>query len=385
MTGMPAASGVPPDVAGPDVPTCPFLGHRDDAAPVEDLPSGEHRCYKPPTPHPVRRDIQNRFCLTARYQRCPVYRGVLATPPGPSLAQRLFGDAGVRGRLRTREGLAFLLFAMLVPAVIGIVFAVVSDNDEDPLRSSLNTTPPIQSLPTPPGQSADPDPGDAQIQSPSGEAAAAPAPSDDPAAAGEEPQRAPPAEDLTPREQLLAWDDLAEYAVGPGDTLGAIALDFGTTIEAIALHNGLADVNAITIGHILIVPVGFILPIDLEQTAAGGEQVVEEPPPQDAADDTADGADADDTGAAPPDADAEPPPAEEEPSAIPVAPDSLLAWPDIVEWEVGAGDTLFFISLDFSTTVDAIAALNSIDPSAPLQIGALLRVPRGFIEPIGEG
>ena len=383
MTGMPAASGVPPDVAGPDVPTCPFLGHRDDAAPVEDLPSSEHRCYKPPTPHPVRRDIQNRFCLTGRYQRCPVYRGVLATPPGPSLAQRLFGDAGVRGRLRTREGLAFLLFAMLVPAVIGIVFAVVSDNDEDPLRSSLNTAPPIQSLPTPPGQSADPDPGDAQIQSPSGEAAAAPAPSDDPAAAGEEPQRAPPAEDLTPREQLLAWDDLTEYVVGPGDNLGAIALDFGTTIEAIALHNGLADVNAITIGQVLAVPVGFILPIDLEQTAAGGEQVVEDPPPPDAADDTADGADADDIGAAPPDA--EPPPAEEEPSAIPVAPDSLLAWPDIVEWEVDAGDTLFFISQDFSTTVDAIAALNSIDPSAPLQIGALLRVPRGFLEPIGEG
>ena len=383
---MPAGPRVPPDVAAPDVPTCPFLGHRDDAALVDDLPSGEHRCYKPPTPHPVRRDIQNRFCLTGRYQRCPVYRGVLATPPGPSLAQRLFGDAGVIGRLRTREGIAFLLFAMLVPAVIGIVFAVVSDNDEDPLLSSLNTDPPVQSLPTPPGQPADPQPGDAQIQSVQGGAAAAPAPSDDPAAAGEEPQSAPAAEDLTPREQLLAWDDVTEYAVGPGDNLGAIARDFGTTIEAIALYNGLADINAITVGQVLSVPVGFTLPIDLQQTSAGGEQVVEEPPPQGAADDTADGADSGDgTDTAPPDGEAEPPPAEEEPPAIPVAPDSLLAWPDIVEWEVGPGDTLFLISLEFSTTVDAIAALNSIDPSAPLQIGALLRVPRGFLEPIGEG
>ena len=65
---------------------------------------------------------------------------------------------------------------------------------------------------------------------------------------------------------------------------------------------------------------------------------------------------------------------------MPTATESLLAWTDVIEWVVEPGDTLFLISQEFVTTVDAIAALNGIDPAVPILIGQVLRVPQGFLE-----
>ena len=44
------------------------------------------------------------------------------------------------------------------------------------------------------------------------------------------------------------------YIVQPGDTLSALALDFGTTIEDLMAANGLTDANAIQVGQPLIIP-----------------------------------------------------------------------------------------------------------------------------------
>ncbi len=44
------------------------------------------------------------------------------------------------------------------------------------------------------------------------------------------------------------------YIVQPGDTLSALALDFGTTIEDLMAANGLTDPNAIQVGQPLIIP-----------------------------------------------------------------------------------------------------------------------------------
>ena len=325
------------------MPACPFVGRVDDPALVGTMAAAEHRCYKPPSPHRVRTDVQGRFCLSARYQRCPVYRGVLAAPPGPSLNERLF-QGGVLRFLGTREGLAFVFFAMLIPAAIGVAFAVIDDDGTDPPApsdpvslSDISAQPGTDAIdPTLPAASAE----DAQA------AAQTVVPVDEPAAeapAQAEPEVVEPDPNLSPREQLLAWTNLTERDVQPGDNLGVIAAEYDTTIEAIAVYNGIDDINNIAIGQRLIVPIGFTTPVEIQQTSSGTDG----PPP----------------------------------AVLPTPSDALLAWPDVVEWAVGPGDSLFLISIDFATSVDAIAALNSIDPATPLQVGQLLQIPQGFLEP----
>lgn len=46
------------------------------------------------------------------------------------------------------------------------------------------------------------------------------------------------------------------YTVQPGDTLGAIAQQFGVTVEAIAAANGIEDPDFIDVGQVLVIPDG---------------------------------------------------------------------------------------------------------------------------------
>ena len=424
-------SAEPRSIGGSDstaMPVCPFVGRRNDPALVEAMPDGEHRCYKPPSPHRIRSDIQGRFCLSARYQRCPVYRGVVAHPPGPSLSERIFGG-GLLELIRSPMGLAFIFFAMLIPAAIGVWFAVLDDDDEpadaqsavtdadeeadadaeaeapaapaddgedDGAQAAAQATPPDEAEQATAEQSgggqqataqATAEEQSAEDQSAGDQAADAPA-AEEQADAPEQPA-AEPDPDLTPRERLFNWTDLVEHVVESGDSLGAIAAVYGTTVEALAVFNGIADVNSITIGQVIAVPVGFTEDVGFESAAPAAVAVEEAPPAAeddgaddagetDETDDTGDTADTgetddttDDTG------DAEPEP---ESDAVPTATDSLLAWTDVIEWVVEPGDTLFLISQEFVTTVDAIAALNGIDPAVPILIGQVLRVPQGFLE-----
>ena len=424
-------SAEPRSIGGSDstaMPVCPFVGRRNDPALVEAMPDSEHRCYKPPSAHRIRSDIQGRFCLSARYQRCPVYRGVVAHPPGPSLSERIFGG-GLLELIRSPMGLAFIFFAMLIPAAIGVGYAILDDDDEpadaqsavagadadaqadaaaddvaaeapaapaddgddDGAQAAAQATPPAAAEQTTAAQSGGGQQATAQAaaeeqsaeeQSAGDQATDAPA-AEEQADAPEQPA-AEPDPDLTPRERLFNWTDLLEHVVESGDSLGAIAAVYGTTVEALAVFNGIADVNAITIGQVIAVPVGFTE--DLDFVPAAPAAVVEEAPPaaEDDGADTGDTGEADDTGdagetdeTAGDTGDAEPEP---EADAVPTATESLLAWTDVVEWVVQPGDTLFLIAQDFSTTVDALAALNGIDPALPILIGQVLRVPRGFLE-----
>ncbi len=428
-------SAEPRSIGGSDstaMPVCPFVGRRNDPALVEAMPDSEHRCYKPPSAHRIRSDIQGRFCLSARYQRCPVYRGVVAHPPGPSLSERIFGG-GLLELIRSPMGLAFIFFAMLIPAAIGVGYAILDDDDEpaDAQSAVAGADADAQAdadaddvaaaeAPAAPADDGDDDGAQAAAQatppaaaeqataaqSGGGQQATAQAAAEEQSAeeqsAGEQATDAPAAEeqaaepaqpaaepdpDLTPRERLFNWTDLLEHVVEAGDSLGAIAAVYGTTVEALAVFNGIADVNAITIGQVIAVPVGFTE--DLDFVPAAPAAVVEEAPPaaEDDGADTGDAGETDDSGdtgdtgetdeTAGDTGDAEPEP---EADAAPTATESLLAWTDVVEWVVQPGDTLFLIAQDFSTTVDALAALNGIDPAVPILIGQVLRVPRGFLE-----
>jgi len=46
------------------------------------------------------------------------------------------------------------------------------------------------------------------------------------------------------------------YEVKPGDTLGSIALDYDVSVEDIMAANGLTDPNALSVGQLLVIPIG---------------------------------------------------------------------------------------------------------------------------------
>lgn len=426
--------GEPREVGGSDsvaMPVCPFVGRQSDPALVEAMPDGEHRCYKPPSPHRIRSDIQGRFCLSARYQRCPVYRGVVAHPPGPSLSERIFGG-GLLGLITSPHGLAFIFFAMLIPAAIGVGFAILDDDDPaaeqaaavadadgDAATDAAQQTPPAEAggdAPAPAEEGTAPSAEDGQAaagQEGAGQAAAGEQAAGEQAAgeqapgeqaageqadeqAGEQAAASPPAADAeepqTARERLFNWTDLTEHVVEAGDSLGAIAAVYGTTVEALAVFNGIADVNTIQVGQVLGVPIGFTEDLDFLPAAADATGDSPAPEEEGAADDpggtdVTDGSEAptgtEDTDATD-DADGgtDDGAGDAAPDDAPAATESLLGWTDVVEWTVASGDTLFLIAQELSTTVDAIAALNGIDPADPILIGQVLRVPRGFLDPI---
>ena len=66
-------------------------------------------------------------------------------------------------------------------------------------------------------------------------------------------------------QPAVAQDGATTYTVVAGDTLGAIASQFGTTISALTAANGLADPNALRVGQELIIPP----PAPAEEAVAG--------------------------------------------------------------------------------------------------------------------
>lgn len=112
----------------------------------------------------------------------------------------------------------------------------------------------------------------------------------------------------------------AQYTVRAGDTVGHVALRYGTTVAAITQANGLDARAFIRIGQVLTIP-----------------------------------------GAS---------------SAAPIAPAAPAAAPSTTAgYTVVRGDTLTAIARAHGTTVAALAALNGIKASAILRIGQTLSVP----------
>lgn len=321
---------------------CPRLGLRDDPSTAAAYAYAEHVCYEPSRPASIHPDIQTRFCLAGRYPRCPVYQGIEKRPP--RAPWRL-------PKLDRRQVLVGLVFVVLVPATIGALAALL-DNDGPGTPVQAVATVPDTRLIEPAAQTNDPA-ADATTPASGGLADE----SDDSVVAD-----VTSAVELSPREQLSAWESVADWEVQAGDSLGAIAREFGTTVEAIAVYNGIENTDTVFIGQVLQVPVGFTLTLDPEETVAG--------------------ADAAATGDEPV---ATSEPAEPAPPPLVLSEEAvaeLLAWPDLVAYEVKDGDSLFAIAGDFGTTVEAIAVLNDLNPNNALPIGAVVRVPQGFTTPL---
>ena len=121
----------------------------------------------------------------------------------------------------------------------------------------------------------------------------------------------------------------ATYEVEAGDSLHAIAAEFGVSTEALAAANGLSLNGFLRRGQVLTIP------------------------------------DADQSGA------------DVAPTESTVAPDRTTVSPAATTYTVQAGDSLWSIAKAFGTTIEALAAANGLNPAAFLARDQVLVIPGG--------
>jgi soluble lytic murein transglycosylase-like protein len=144
------------------------------------------------------------------------------------------------------------------------------------------------------------------------------------------------------------------HVVQPGETLWSIAAANNLTTRTVAAFNGLSEDSQVVLGSTIQVPTTVEGYAALQQAGLA---------PADPAQATAS------TAAAPATA----------PVAAPATPAAAPAPQG--HYKVREGDTLGGLAASSGVSVDAMAAMNGIDPSAPLLIGTLLKLPAGAPPP----
>ena len=179
------------------------------------------------------------------------------------------------------------------------------------------------------------------------------------------PAVAAAAEPATPEERLSAWGEMVQVTIVGGDSVWALAFEYGTTVEAIALVNGLTDPTALSIGDVLMIPSGFTEPLSPAETAAADDAAV--------SGSAAGSVGAGSTGTAA---------VSQTAFAPPPAGTALTDWPNLVSWTIQPGDSLSVLATTFDTTAEAIMALNGISDPNLLYAGTELSIPVGYSDAV---
>jgi LysM repeat protein len=240
---------------------CPLLGLASDRRSAIDGVDGAHRCHAEELPMPLERQMQSQLCLTPAHERCERYLAHLARAGRTVSTRAAIGDGlvstrlllapepawrGIAGRARRapRGSLIAAATATLAVGVGGIALAAAVVDGRIALGDATATpspSTPASATPSspPPTATVTPEPSVAPsptvVPSPVVTPAPTPAPTPVPTA--------PP----TPAPQQT-------YVVQEGDTLAAIAQQFGTTVEALQSANGISDPDEILIGQVLVIP-----------------------------------------------------------------------------------------------------------------------------------
>ena len=231
---------------------CPFLLAQGGGWRL-DLPTREHRCGAVSPPAPLSPEKQTRLCLTRSHAACATYlasttarQARLGTPVsdratrwGLARTTTVIEDAG---GLRARV-LASLLDRRKWPAVPAVLLVTtlftlaLSGFRAGDSNSAAATAGPTRSAALPAATkrpsarpSVTPDPDPAPTAPPTAAPTAAPTPTPAPA------------------------ENFRTYVVVSGDTLSAIAGEFGTTSRAIADLNGITVNSTLRIGQVLRIP-----------------------------------------------------------------------------------------------------------------------------------
>ncbi len=230
---------------------CPYLALGDDGRSVVDGYDPDHACHAVRPAIAVDRTLQVQLCLTESHPRCERLVAAQQTlaagssrRPAPDLVflrSRLVlrpeGGWGTRvrrplrsaTRRRGRIGVVVLIVLLALGATVTAAIYGAWIGPNLPPASSFSPTPSSATGSSSPQASAAAT--TSSEPSPSSTASASPVASPTPAAS-----------------QLT-------YEVQPGDTLNAIALQFGVSLEALRAVNGITDPdNVIVPGQVLIIP-----------------------------------------------------------------------------------------------------------------------------------
>jgi LysM repeat protein len=238
---------------------CPLLGLVGDRRSVVDGVDASHRCHAETPPPPLSRQEQAQLCLTPAHPRCERYLRHVAASSGGVPGRLPIGDGlvstrmvltptpawrGIAGRARRapRGPLVIGAGAALVLGAAGIAVASgVIGPGEAGASPTASVSPSSSPSPTvSPTPTATPRPTPSPTVVPTSAPTAVPTPVPTPVATPAPTPPPPPAQ--------------TTYVVQEGDTLAAIAQQFGTTVEALQAANGIEDPDEIVIGQVLVIP-----------------------------------------------------------------------------------------------------------------------------------
>jgi LysM repeat protein len=227
---------------------CPFLVAASGGWRLA-VPSREHRCGAVNPPSPLSPQKQTRLCLTEGHLRCATFLAAGATRESrvgsAAMPDRVSRWALARTTPVVEEvgGVRTTLAGLLAdrrrwPAIPAMLLVVaLATLGLSSLRGGGTVTALASPSPQPtdvpvPTVSIAPTPSVAPTPEPSPTAAPSPSPT--------------PAPTPAPTH--------ATYTVVSGDTLGAIAKQFGTTVQALMDLNGITDPGRLSIGQVLQIP-----------------------------------------------------------------------------------------------------------------------------------
>jgi len=94
---------------------CPYLGLCEDEATYAVYPDAANCCHRDPRPFPLRLPYQARFCLSADYQACPIYRHPAEQP----LPKKLLAAATLPSKTSPTQKLWLAIGIVLLLILVG--------------------------------------------------------------------------------------------------------------------------------------------------------------------------------------------------------------------------------------------------------------------------
>ena len=237
---------------GPVDRVCPLLGLAGERGVTIDGVDAAHRCFAEDPPSPLERTMQAQLCLTDAHARCERYLAFASRTGAATPGRARIGDGfvttrlllapepawrGMAGRARTARATPWVLVGGGV-AALGVAGAAIAA----PLLTGPGSGSAATLTPT-----AFPSPSPTQHVTPTASPSASPTPTAAPTPVPATPAPTPvPTPVVTPPPQT--------YTVAEGDTLAAIAQQFGTSVEGLQQANGIEDPDEIVVGQVLVIP-----------------------------------------------------------------------------------------------------------------------------------
>jgi LysM repeat protein len=238
---------------------CPLLALAGERGVTVDGVDAGHRCFAEDPPTPLDRTMQAQLCLTDAHARCERYLAFAARTGASTPGRVRIGDGfvttrlllapqpawrGMAGRARTARLTPWALAAGGVATLVGLagvaVAAPLFAGPRTPQAATLTPSVAASAEPTPRvTPTASPTPAPSATSSPTPSVAATAAPTLEPTPA--------PSPVVTPPPPQT-------YAVAEGDTLAAIADQFGVSVAALQRANAIDDPDEIVIGQVLVIP-----------------------------------------------------------------------------------------------------------------------------------